>query len=143
MTKPLINAAGIVCFNKHMQVLSVYSLKRSSWGFPFGKADPNEDLLDCAIRETFEETGLLLSKKYIPKQPIHIYKEELEDKIVMNYSFVYIEKVNFQILERETNEGPVAWLNQNVIYDIRHCDYPDFNFQSVTKALKVIEVINK
>uniref|UniRef100_A0A0N5BAV8 mRNA-decapping enzyme 2 n=1 Tax=Strongyloides papillosus TaxID=174720 RepID=A0A0N5BAV8_STREA len=37
-------------------VLSMYSSSKN-FGFPKGKINQNEDLVDCAIRETYEETG--------------------------------------------------------------------------------------
>lgn len=43
---------------------------RKGWEFPGGKKEENESLLQCAIRETFEETGAILSEL----KPIGYYR---------------------------------------------------------------------
>ena len=40
------------------------------WTIPKGEADPDEDLLEAAIREFQEETGLKPSGPYIPLKPV-------------------------------------------------------------------------
>jgi 8-oxo-dGTP pyrophosphatase MutT (NUDIX family) len=41
-------------------VLLVHTVARDAWGAPAGGRDPVETVLECATRETWEETGLLL-----------------------------------------------------------------------------------
>lgn len=49
---------GLVLLNKDMsRVLLVQSYKGRSWGFPKGKVNENEDEVDCAVREVYEEIG--------------------------------------------------------------------------------------
>ena len=50
--------AGLILLNKKMnKVVLVCSYNSKNWGFPKGKLEEGEDLLECAIRETEEETG--------------------------------------------------------------------------------------
>ena len=54
-------AAGGVLWravDDQVELLLVHRDHRSDWSFPKGKLDPDETLLDCALREVAEETGL-------------------------------------------------------------------------------------
>ena len=52
----LIKAGGGLVKNKAGQILLIF--RRGKWDLPKGKLDDNETLLQCAIREVREETGL-------------------------------------------------------------------------------------
>lgn len=60
-----IFAAGTVCWRKTktggIKVLLIRRVKHKDWSFPKGKVDRGESLPVAARRETFEETGLLVS----------------------------------------------------------------------------------
>jgi len=49
---------GAILMNKDLDVLLVQPyFTKSSWGFPKGKVNEDEDPIRCAIREVYEETG--------------------------------------------------------------------------------------
>ena len=52
----LIKAGGGLVKNKAGDVLLIF--RRGKWDLPKGKLDDNESLLECAVREVKEETGL-------------------------------------------------------------------------------------
>lgn len=55
--------SGTIILNRrNKKVLVIQSYKRF-WGFPKGHVEENESLEHCAIRETAEETGILLHEK--------------------------------------------------------------------------------
>lgn len=41
---------------------AVYSVLRDQWGSPGGGREPDEDPADTAVRETYEETGLVIAR---------------------------------------------------------------------------------
>lgn len=50
--------SGALIFNNNFeQVLMVQHMWPNSWGFPQGKMKENENQMDCAIREVYEETS--------------------------------------------------------------------------------------
>lgn len=53
-------AAGVVLTRPDGKVLLLQRADGSGWCFPGGKTDPGETATQTAVRETFEETGLLL-----------------------------------------------------------------------------------
>ena len=52
----LVKAAGGLVINKSGEVLLIF--RRGKWDLPKGKLDDNESLVECAVREVQEETGL-------------------------------------------------------------------------------------
>lgn len=60
-----VESFGIVPFLKEgeaWKVLLILHSQGSHWGFPKGKANPNETALETAVRELKEETGLRVTK---------------------------------------------------------------------------------
>jgi len=52
----LLKAAGGLVKNKDGDILLIF--RRGKWDLPKGKLDENESLIECAVREVKEETGL-------------------------------------------------------------------------------------
>lgn len=62
MAPPPIRAAGVVLTRgsgANVQTLALYRPLRRDWSLPKGKLDPGEHVLDCAVRECDEETGIV------------------------------------------------------------------------------------
>ena len=59
----------------------IQSIYGKSWSFPRGKINKGESELDCAIRETFEETGV---------KAIEIIKDESKLPIVTMVAFALV-----------------------------------------------------
>ena len=73
--------AGIILYNDKGELLGVQDSKTAKWSFPKGDCERTDvHLIDTAIRETLEETGLehgvdyLIDKHmYIPLGNRHVY----------------------------------------------------------------------
>jgi len=61
--KVRVPVRGAIMLNESLdEVLLVRGWKKgASWSFPRGKINKDEDDLDCAVREVYEETGLELA----------------------------------------------------------------------------------
>jgi len=74
---------------------------KGSWEFPGGKFDQNESLENCLIRETFEETNLVL--KAIGK----IFEYRHQDNV---------REINFHIVEVSDFEGKIKLSEEHLEY---------------------------
>ena len=52
---------GTICMTPQNNLLLVQGRKSGKWSFPKGHKQSGESYLDCAVRETMEETGVNLS----------------------------------------------------------------------------------
>ena len=107
-------SAMVVIINDMGSVLLLHRLDRpdvkfpNRWGFPGGGSDANEDPLQTAIRETYEETGLRLD----PRDLNLLYKKITDGKNV--YFFVcniYSGKVDPQKVKEEHQN--FVWTDPN------------------------------
>lgn len=75
-------SAGILLFRKNDGDLEVFLVHPGGpfwknkdegvWSIPKGELNENEESLPAAIREFFEETGVLLSGDFIPLNPVRL-----------------------------------------------------------------------
>jgi len=68
----VVHGAGFVLRRRNSKNNDVYLILKSKWGghwsLPKGHANRNESPFDCALRETFEETGI--SQEQIQLEPL-------------------------------------------------------------------------
>nr|WP_311526627.1 NUDIX domain-containing protein [uncultured Ralstonia sp.] len=57
---PLSLSCGLVLLNEDAEVLLAHATETRHWDIPKGAPDPGENHRDTALRETREETGLML-----------------------------------------------------------------------------------
>lgn len=90
-----IGAGTIILDHINKKVLVVQSYN-GKWGLPKGEKNTNETLEECAIRETFEETGFKLLPSDLKKKRTVYYGEgnyffvdgtNLDSKTIENYKF--------------------------------------------------------
>lgn len=57
---PIALSCGLVLLNEDAEVLLAHATETRHWDIPKGAAEPGESCRDTALRETREETGLVL-----------------------------------------------------------------------------------
>jgi 8-oxo-dGTP pyrophosphatase MutT (NUDIX family) len=82
--------SGIILISKDNRILLVKGRKKNKWSFPKGHIKDNETILQCALRECFEETGISLkhleynSYKKLMAGEYFIYKDVEEFNTIIN-----------------------------------------------------------
>lgn len=62
--------AGLVLVRKETGLMLVLVREDGQYDLPKGVQEPEESVIDCAIRECFEECSILVPKKDIKKQSV-------------------------------------------------------------------------
>lgn len=74
--KNICCAGFVILCNNYVLLVSTH---RGVWGFPKGKRNSKEELITCAYRELYEETGLT-SSQIIPIDPNNFFLNEVTKK---------------------------------------------------------------
>ena len=92
--KKTAKKAGIFIYDPNNQMVLLVQSRGCLWGLPKGSFNNNENKYQCAIRETFEETGLIIHKNQLNKYVsvnnnlcTYFYLE-------MNHKPVYIQRTD-------------------------------------------------
>ncbi len=82
MAPTALLSCGVLLFNEHDQLLLAHATGNRHWDVPKGLADPGEEPLTAALRETREETGIVLDPAgwtdlgrhpYRPGKDLHLF----------------------------------------------------------------------
>ena len=98
----VILASGGLVYSSDNKILLIF--RRGKWDLPKGKLDEGEDLVDCALREVTEETGLsdLIYERFLCTS-YHTYYEN--EKPILKESHWHLLKGNDkQLLIPQTDE---------------------------------------
>lgn len=77
-----------------------------------GKKEPGETMEQCAIRETFEETGLTIHSLTKAGQ-VHFHQEGIDDEIITVYT-----SHDFSGVMHDCDEGAPAWIMEKDILSL-------------------------
>ena len=101
-------AAGIFLVNKENQILICHPTNHPSdiWSIPKGKIEKDEEPLDAAIRETYEETNIDL-KEATSFTPLEMQTYSHKKKSLLGFLVLETEnpKVDFDSFELKCNSN--------------------------------------
>lgn len=118
-----INKNGILVVSRKEEI--------SKFGMPGGKVEDNETILEAIIRETFEETGVILDSNNL----IPIF-EEYADKNKIYWTTVFLSfKENINPIQKEEGINPffvdeTTFLGENAFFK-------EFNNMTFEKLKKI------
>lgn len=111
---------------KDGKVALVKSLKENHYKFPGGGIEENESHIDTLIRETKEETGLVITPNTIKECGLihEIRKSIYNNDIFEQKSYYYFAEVEDNILNQELSENEkelqyvLEWVNPSIAYEV-------------------------
>ena len=133
---PEVEAAGGMVKNDNNQYLLIY--RNGKWDLPKGHLEKKEMIVDGAVREVSEETGILnLTSKSILPTTYHIYKKNSQYRLKKTYWFLMTSSYEGK-LEPQANENieKAIWKNKTEIKNLMEKMYPnvrllfDFYFEN-------------
>ncbi len=116
-----IIAGGGVVINDKKECLLIF--RRGKWDLPKGKYEDDGDIIQCAIREVKEETGIqniILEKKFYTSY--HIY---IENEYILKETHWYLMKTNETHLIPQLEEGitKAKWLHISNLHLLKNKTY--------------------
>tara|TARA_B100002052_G_C15769869_1_gene546436 strand:- start:119 stop:607 length:489 start_codon:yes stop_codon:yes gene_type:complete len=96
--------AGVFIYDPVQKKVLVIQSKGNLWGLPKGTFEKNENSVECAIRETYEETGIQLSHHHLGK--CFCIRDQA------TYYFVESSMQNVEIQNTIDNDvNGIGWIN--------------------------------
>ncbi|WP_432829730.1 NUDIX hydrolase [Dactylosporangium sp. CA-092794] len=88
----VVPAANAVVVNDAGELLLIHRADNDNWSLPGGGMEPGESMTDCAVRETFEETGIhveVTGLVGIYTDPRHVIVYTSNNEVRQEFSIVY------------------------------------------------------
>ncbi|XP_021957731.1 mRNA-decapping enzyme subunit 2 [Folsomia candida] len=99
---------GAILMNQDLTQVVLVQGFRNQWGFPKGKVNENEDPIECAIREVFEETGYNMRPLINPNHFIESKTHDRNDRLYLvrgvDTQFPFFPQTQYEIKQ-------ISWFN--------------------------------
>lgn len=127
--------AAVMFIVKDGLVLSVTRGKTNSdkVGLPGGKEEPGETPIEAAIRETLEETGIVVTKASQVYERIEPAGPEKDGESFVTAAFFAEEWSGEPIA---SDEGEVKWVTVEVLCSSELGAFPRYNLETILKIIR-------
>lgn len=144
----LISSGLVIIINSKILLVKPKGLEEGFYSIPKGLVERNESILDAAIRETYEETGILITKDQIDKTPhicnyvsssgkitkrVYYFVVKIEShELIKQGEIDFFEIDSYNFYERQHAEKLIYWKMLSVL---NHLNQSKFS----TKELLILE----
>lgn len=107
--------AGCILINPQDKTIAlVYRENKNDYSFPKGHLENDETLIECAVRETAEETKR--NALILDENPVYLekYKTPSGEDVIMYY---YLAKDNGPSDNKSTDTHPTYWIPFDEVYE--------------------------
>ena len=102
--------SGVIVISKDNKILLVKGREKNKWSFPKGHIKGNETIHQCALRECYEETGLIL----------HNQKYNSTSKLTSGEYFIYRGINEVDLVTNDVNEiCDLGWISLPMMMNMR------------------------
>ena len=117
--------AGVILHNKSSNKVLLVQSRGNMWGFPKGSFEEGENFKSCAIRETYEETGIQLDLKVL----------NIEYKITNFVKYYYVETTqefnDLEIQKHDYNDANgLTWIKLSCLENLLQNDKLKLNYHA-------------
>lgn len=108
-----VQSFGIVPFFKEegrWKVLLILHRKGNHWGFPKGKANPDETSLQTAVRELKEETGLSVAEILLKDPVVEEYQFRRKRQLIIKLVHYFPASVVGDLVIQQEEIRDAKWL---------------------------------
>ncbi|MFB6618348.1 NUDIX domain-containing protein [Streptomyces sp. NPDC056367] len=116
----LVPAASVVVVDEHGRVLLQRRTDNGMWALPGGKMELGESIGECAIRETYEETGITAEITGIVgtyTNPGHVFAYD-DGEVRQEFSICLLARPTGGRLRASDESLEVAWFPPETIDDL-------------------------
>ncbi len=108
-----VESFGVVPFSNEggiWKVLLILHREGNHWGFPKGRAQPNETPLESAKRELQEETGLVIKQVLIDQPMVEQYQFRRKKQIIVKVVHYFAAFVEGSLHLQQEEVRDAKWL---------------------------------
>ncbi|MGH3962839.1 MAG: NUDIX domain-containing protein [Pseudonocardiaceae bacterium] len=118
----LVPSANVVVVNDDGDLLMIHRTDNDNWALPGGAMDLGESLIETAVRETKEETGIdcrVTGLVGIYTDPQHVIRYTSDDEVRQEFSVVFVAQPTGGQPTPSSETREVVWVGRSVVGDLR------------------------